>query len=36
MLGEGNFHWLDGSSYEGSYLEDKKNGSGKFLWPNGS
>jgi len=31
-LGEGVFTWKDGTRYEGAYLNDKKEGFGKFYW----
>lgn len=35
MHGYGVFVWEDGRKYEGSYVDDKKEGRGKFTWPDG-
>jgi len=35
MHGKGSFEWPDGRTYIGEYKNDKKDGSGKFMWPNG-
>lgn len=35
MEGKGVFTWVDGRKYEGEYLDDKKHGYGKFIWPDG-
>jgi hypothetical protein len=35
MDGKGLFAWPDGRTYEGQYLDDKKEGQGTFLWPDG-
>jgi hypothetical protein len=35
MNGYGITTWVDGRSYEGEYLNDKKHGFGTFLWPDG-
>ena len=32
MQGQGEFIWPDGRKYQGSYLEDKKEGYGVFEW----
>lgn len=32
MNGKGKFTWPDGSSYDGSYKNDKKHGQGTFRW----
>lgn len=29
------FTWEDGKSYEGEYVDDKKEGYGVFIWPDG-
>ena len=31
----GFYQWADGRSYEGQYVDDKKQGSGKYTWPDG-
>ena len=36
MHGIGVFYWADGKRYEGSYIQDKKEGYGEFYWPNGN
>lgn len=35
MHGIGKFAWEDGRAYEGSYVDDKKEGHGRFTWPDG-
>ena len=35
MHGQGVFTWEDGRKYEGSYIDDKKEGNGRFTWPDG-
>jgi hypothetical protein len=35
MHGKGVFTWSDGRRYEGSYIDDKKEGQGMFEWPDG-
>jgi hypothetical protein len=35
MHGRGLFKWPDGRSYEGEYVDDKKEGQGLFIWPDG-
>ena len=35
MNGKGVFIWKDGRKYEGSYVQDKKEGYGIFHWPDG-
>ena len=35
MHGKGKFKWPDGRVYEGSYVEDKKEGYGLVSWPDG-
>jgi hypothetical protein len=35
MHGNGVFTWPDGRRYEGSYVQDKKQGHGTFEWPDG-
>jgi hypothetical protein len=35
MHGYGVFTWEDGRKYEGSYVDDKKEGNGRFTWPDG-
>jgi hypothetical protein len=35
MNGKGHTVWPDGKSYDGSYLDDKKDGFGIFIWENG-
>ena len=35
MNGQGYFTWLDGKCFEGTYVNDKKEGFGKFMWPDG-
>jgi len=32
MHGKGIFSWPDGRVYEGDYVDDKKQGSGVFIW----
>ena len=32
MHGKGIFKWPDGRRYEGSYIDDKKEGQGMFEW----
>lgn len=34
--GHGEEHWIDGSSYTGSYVKGLKSGEGKFVWSDGS
>ena len=33
--GSGIYRWIDGSIYEGNYLNDLRHGHGRFLWANG-
>lgn len=33
--GSGIYRWIDGSTYEGHYLNDLRHGHGRFLWANG-
>ena len=33
--GSGIYRWIDGSIYEGDYLNDLRHGHGRFLWANG-
>ena len=35
MHGEGEFTFIDGKKYIGTYVEDKKEGYGEFYWPDG-
>lgn len=35
MEGIGIYKWLDGRSYTGEYLDDKKHGYGVFIWNDG-
>ena len=35
MNGKGVFTWTDGRSYNGEYVNDKKEGWGVFIWPDG-
>ena len=35
MHGKGVFKWRDNSEYEGSYVEGRKEGYGKFIYPSG-
>ena len=35
MHGRGLFIWADGRKYEGSYVDDKKEGEGEFVWADG-
>ena len=35
MDGVGYYVWPDGRIYEGEFIVGKKNGKGKFFWPNG-
>ena len=32
MHGKGVFTWEDGRVYEGSYIKDRKEGYGNFIW----
>ena len=34
--GRGIWQMINGDSYEGEYMNDKKNGKGIYLWKNGS
>ena len=36
MHGIGKYIWNDGRSYEGDYVQDKKEGYGLYKWPDGS
>ena len=33
MHGVGIYSWPDGREYEGEYLNDKKEGYGRYVWP---
>ena len=35
MHGKGQFKWPDGRSYDGEYVNEKKQGWGVFTWPDG-
>ena len=35
MNGKGKFVWSDGRTYDGEYVNDKKQGHGIFTWPTG-
>jgi len=35
MEGFGKYTWKDGRSYQGEYLNDKKEGYGVYLWADG-
>ena len=35
MHGNGVFTWSDGKKYDGTYVNDKKEGYGIFYWPDG-
>lgn len=35
MHGYGVHIWEDGRKYEGNYVMDKKDGAGKYFWPDG-
>lgn len=35
MDGKGYFTWIDGRTYTGDYVDDKKDGWGVFTWPDG-
>ena len=35
MDGKGNFSWVDGSKFEGNFIDDKKTGKGTYLWGDG-
>ena len=35
MHGEGVLSWKDGKKYEGTFVEDRREGKGKFVWTDG-
>jgi hypothetical protein len=35
LHGKGRYTWEDGRSYEGQYIDDKKEGYGVYIWPDG-
>lgn len=35
LHGQGAYSWADGRSYEGAYVDDKKQGFGIYIWPDG-
>ncbi len=35
MNGEGEFYWLGGKYFKGTYKNDKRHGPGTFKWPDG-
>jgi hypothetical protein len=35
LHGKGIYTWADGRSYDGAYIDDKKEGFGVYIWPDG-
>ena len=35
MTGKGEYKWVDGRSYRGEYVNDKKHGYGEYTWADG-